>query len=445
MPAVQVVNTSRAEPEPSKIPEFFSKIQKVYKDKEDKVEIDNLITQYQQNREDANAWEDLQLGLEKSNISPSKRLEAQKSLNETKKTLIAKDKAINSKFGKTIENAKDREKQKNNLVATGYTPEEADVYLDAPPSVKNVLEKNVRDEVRRKIRKLSGEKEVGQELPQGEAPTQENIESKEKAPFFVDEGETPTEKADVKEAPPEEWPTPVTPTKMTPAEQVKWENNNEKENNKELKETQTKKRVYANNDILINSMTKVNDSKKLPDGVGKLIIDPDTGDIRPEAQLAGLVNPETQLYVKNLKQWLRGAKDFFGARVTNFDVTSFMAQLPGLLNSEQGRRLILKQMKYVNDLESIHNNTLNEGLKKYGRNANYNQVVQVVDKKVSEREQDLLGKINNLVEASGFINQFHENPEKFRDHVLMQDREGKYRAVPKNKVEALKAKKWRDF
>lgn len=445
MPQLQVVNTTRDKPEPSQLPEFFSKLQKVYKDKEDKVEIDNLISQYQQNREDANAWEDLQLGLEKSNISPTKRLETQKSLNEMRKTITERDKALNARFGKTMMSAEEKEKQRSNLVATGYTPEEADVYLDAPPSVKNVLEKHVRDEVTRKIRKLPGEQAAGGELPQGEAPTQENIEAKEKSPIFVDDGETPIEKADVKEAPPEEWSAPIIPTKMTPAEQVKWENNNEKENNKELKETQNKKKAYAQNDILINSMTQVNNSKKLPNGLGKAIIDPSTGDIRPTAQLAGVVNPETQLYVKNLKQWLKGAKEFFGARVTNFDVSSFMAQLPSLLNSEQGRRLILKQMKYVNDLEQIHNNTLNEGLKKYGRNANYNQVVQVVDSKVAEREKDLLDKINNLVEASDYINKFEENPEKFRGQVLMQDPRGNYVAVPKEKVEKLKAKKWRDF
>lgn len=445
MPQLQVVNTTRDKPEPSQLPEFFSKLQKVYKDKEDKVEIDNLISQYQQNREDANAWEDLQLGLEKSNISPTKRLETQKSLNEMRKTITERDKALNARFGKTMMSAEEKEKQRSNLVATGYTPEEADVYLDAPPSVKNVLEKHVREEVTRKIRKLPGEQAAGGELPQGEAPTQENLEAKEKSPVFVDDVETPMEKADVKEALPEEWPAPIIPTKMTPAEQVKWENNNEKENNKELKETQNKKKAYAQNDILINSMTQVNNSKKLPNGLGKAIIDPSTGDIRPTAQLAGLVNPETQLYVKNLKQWLKGAKEFFGARVTNFDVSSFMAQLPSLLNSEQGCRLILKQMKYVNDLEQIHNNTLNEGLKKYGRNANYNQVVQVVDGKVAERERDLLDKINNLVEASDYINKFEENPEKFRGQVLMQDPRGNYVAVPKEKVEKLKAKKWRDF
>jgi hypothetical protein len=177
-----------------------------------------------------------------------------------------------------------------------------------------------------------------------------------------------------------------------------------------------------------------------------LIIDPETGDIRPTAQLLGIQNPQTELYVKNLKQWLKGAKEYFGARVTNFDVTSFMAQLPSLLNSEQGRRLILKQMKYVNNLESIHNNTMNEALKKYGRSANYSQISDITDKKVATKEEDLMGKINNLVLASKDIELMAQNPDKFRNHVLMQTSKGEFRAVPKDRVEFLKKeKKWRDF
>lgn len=452
MPQVQVINTTRDKPDPTGVEEFFSKLGKDYKDKEDQVEIGKLIGEYQQNRQDANAWEDLQLGLEKSNISPSKRLQTQQSLNEMKKTIIQRDKSLNEKVNKGILTQEEKERQKENLLKAGWPEYAADVYLDAPPGVKQTLEREHAELTSRGFRKplVTVPAGVDNQPAQGdiaeESPTPENVQAK--GPIFVDDEETPMEKKDAKSAAPipkDEWPAPEIPNNITPAEKVKWENNNEKENNKELKETQTKKKAHAQNDILINSMTQVNDSKKLPSGLGKAIIDPSTGDIRPVAQLAGIVNPETQLYVKNLKQWLKGAKDFFGARVTNFDVSSFMAQLPSLLNSEQGRRLILKQMKYVNDLEAIHNNTLNEGLKKYGRNANYNQVVQVADKKVAEREQDLLGKINNLVEASKFINKTAENPEKFKGTTVMQTPKGKFRAVPNDRVDDLKKKQWRDF
>lgn len=97
MPQLQVVNTTQDKPEPTGVQEFFSKLGKDYKERSDRNEIGKLISEYQNNRQDANAYENLQLGLEKSNISPSKRLETQKSLNETRKVITERDKALNDK------------------------------------------------------------------------------------------------------------------------------------------------------------------------------------------------------------------------------------------------------------------------------------------------------------------------------------------------------------
>jgi hypothetical protein len=454
MPQVQVVDTTERPPEPTGVEQFFSRLGKSYKDESDRVEIGKLIDEYKTNREDANAWENLQLGLEKSNISPTKRLQTQASLNEMKKLIIEKDKALNAKVNKGILTQEEKERQRGNLIKAGWPEYAADVYLDAPPGVKQTLEREHAALTERGLRKPLVSVPAGvdnQQAPSSEAVAvpDASAPSGEK-PVFVDDQETPQEKRAAKSAKPipeEEWPAPIQPNNLTQAERVKWENNNEKENNKELKATAEKKKAFRTNDNLINSMTQVNDGKYLPDGLSKLIIvDPESGDIRPTAQLLKIQNPQTELYVKNLKQWLKGAKDFFGARVTNFDVSSFMQQLPSLLNSEQGRRLILKQMKYVNDLESIHNNTLNEALKKYGRTANYSQITGVVDQKVAEKEEDLMGKINNLVLASKDIQLMSENQDKFRNHVLMQKPDGSFRAVPKDRVEFLKKeKKWRDF
>jgi hypothetical protein len=96
MPQVQGIDLSQTyKPEPTGVQEFFSKLNKTYKDEEDRIHIGELIDKYQKNREDANAWEDLQLSLERSNISPTKRLETQKSLNEMRKLITERDKSLN--------------------------------------------------------------------------------------------------------------------------------------------------------------------------------------------------------------------------------------------------------------------------------------------------------------------------------------------------------------
>ena len=442
MPSLQIVDSTQRKQEPSGVEEFFSKLGKSYKDDADRVEIGKLIDEYKTNRQDANAWENLQLGLEKSNISPSKRLETQQSLNEMKKTIIQKDKALNAQVSKGVKSKEDRDAEYEKLLNDGYPPEEAEIYVDSPPGVKQSLERNHRMEKARGIRKTPSQKESPATQDQELSPTETGVAQEEE--FVAGQENAPVvpgTKKSQEEA--DAWPMIPAPERMIPAEKIKWENNNEKANIKELKEVEKKKKAYRDNGILISSMTKGNESKKLPKGLGKLVtIDPDTGDIRPTAQLAGVINPETELYVKNLKQFLKGAKDFFGARVTNFDVSSFMQQLPGLLNSEQGRRVILKQMELVNELESIHANELDQGIKHYGRNANYIDISRTVDERVATKEAKLLNKIDNVVEASKELEKMSKNPEKFRGAILMQTDNGEWKAVKEDLVPKYEAKGW---
>lgn len=436
MPQVQVVDTTENQPEPTGLENFFSKLGKSYKDDSDRVQIGSLINEYKQNRQDANAWEDLQLGLETSTISPTKRLETQRSLNEMRKQITERDKSLNAQVKKGMKTEEERQSELQRLVNDGYPEEEAQIYVDSPPSVKASLERNHRMEKARGLRKTPNQKESPAVQDQQLAPTPEAelVEGEPEAPAAAQK------KATVEE---DTWPELPPPPNMTHEEKIKWGNNNEKSNIKELKEVEKKKKAYRDNGILISSLTKGNESKKLPAGLGKLVvIDPDTGDIRPSAQLAGQINPETELYIKNLKQFLKGAKDFFGARVTNFDVSSFMQQLPSLLNSEQGRRVILKQMQLVNDLESVHANELDEGIKHYGRNANYIDISRTVDEKVATKEKALLNKIDNVVDASKELEKMSKNPDKFRGSVLMQTDKGDWKAVKKELVEKYESKGW---
>lgn len=462
MPQVQVIDTTPRPSDPTSVEKFFSKLGKSYKDQSDRVEIGNLINDYKTNREDASAWEDLQLGLESSNISPSRRLQTQSSLNEMKKLITEKDKALNAKVNKGVLTQEEKIRQRDNLIKAGYPDYAADMYLDAPPGVKQTLEREHSALVERGYRKPlvsvpEGVDTQSQTKAQSTAvaPSNEAVAAPDASaptdqrPVFVNDPETPREIKDSNKAnaiPKNEWPQLPKPTGRTNSELVTWENNNEKENSKLLKETTEKKHLLKNKDNRINVMTQINDGKYLPDGFGRLIkIDPETGEIRPVAQLAKKINPQTSLYIKNLNQYLDGIKEQLGSVVTDFDVRTFKSQLPNLLTDEQGRRLILKQMKYTSDLESIYNNTLDEALKKYGKDANYLDISKVVEDKVKEKESDLIGKINSLVQASDYINIVAENPDKFRGSVLMQKPDGSFRAVPKEKVESLKAKNWRDF
>lgn len=122
MPSLQVVDTTENKPEPTGVQEFFSKLGKSYKDQADRVEIGKLIDDYSKNRQDVDAWQNLQLNLEKSNVSPNRRLEAQKNLNEVKKNLIAQDKVLNSNAAKKQATAKAKSLigRQREILATGH-------------------------------------------------------------------------------------------------------------------------------------------------------------------------------------------------------------------------------------------------------------------------------------------------------------------------------------
>jgi len=452
MPQVQIVENLQG-PRPPEQPNraqqnlqtFLSNIGNRYQENQDRTQINQLLQEYQQNDDEISAFRNFQVGLERSDISPSKRLGLQQRMNESEKLLIEQRKLLDKKRDQL--SGDERSRQKMNLIQAGWPEYAAEHYLDSPPGVRQALEREHIELSARGLRKPvqmnqeqqpSIQQQPVQQQPIQQAPPQQNGAQQPIA-------QNPqAQNQPVQENKPS-FPELPTPENMTHSERVKWQNSNEKENNKELKQTQTKKKNLQATKHLIRGMEKANESGKLPSGLASLIIDPATGEIRGEAQLAGLVNPETEKYVKNLKQFLRGAKEYFGARVTNFDVSSFMGQLPSLLNSEQGRRLILKEMEYVNDLENLHNGLLDDALKHYGRNANYSQIIQMVDDQIATKEKPLLDRIDNVVEAGSYLQKMSKNPEKFKNTILMMDPEGNFKAVPKDKVEALKQKAWIEY
>lgn len=76
------------------------------------------------------------------------------------------------------------------------------------------------------------------------------------------------------------------------------------------------------------------------------------GELRPAAM--SQLSPEAQEFTKLVVDQLSGAKDTFGARVTNFDVQTFMKRLPSLLNTADGRQRILRDLRLINKINTLH-------------------------------------------------------------------------------------------
>ena len=107
-------------------------------------------------------------------------------------------------------------------------------------------------------------------------------------------------------------------------------------------------------------------SDKLPEGFERAIINPETQELYGLAQVAGLASPEVQEWVKIQSRFQNRAKDAFGSRVTNFDLQSYMKQFPGLLNTKEGRKRIIRMMELNYDLDRAYESALKHVYQHYG-------------------------------------------------------------------------------
>src|SRR5215510_4330776 len=423
MPQPRVLDLAQSyEPRDTEVNKFFNKVGQVYKDREDQNTVDRLINEYKANRDNSRAWEDLQLGLEQSTISPTKRLQTQQNLNEMKKLIIEQDKALNAKFRANALTSEEREAQKQNLIKTGMPEWEAESYLDAPPGVKSRIQAYHLEQVDRGLRSPLPS-EIA-EAPQKQA--QVDLESRQVLSPTQEPTEVPTPQSEASkeaivssEAPPipqtpkpaaivsgqDAWPVLPPPAETTAAEREKIRMDNQKTNIKTLEENHKKLRAIRDDQLAIGRMQQYNDSGDLPKGTEKwLTVNPETGDLRAIGKLSEKSNATTQAYVKEVNKFIRNAKDYYGARVTNFDLQTFLAQLPTLANTEQGRRLILKQMEQESKLQGIYANKMDKAIKHYGRNANMIDITRVVDEQIEGEEAEQIRKMNLAVEAGTIMN-----------------------------------------
>lgn len=137
-----------------------------------------------------------------------------------------------------------------------------------------------------------------------------------------------------------------------------------KENSPVFLENKTNLKNSKRDELDYNRLESL--SEKLPEGLERIVINPQTGEPYGVAQLTGKVSPSVQEWIKIISRFQNRAKDAFGSRVTNFDLMSYMKQFPGLLNNKEGRRRIIDLMKINNKLDGLYENSLNKVYQKYG-------------------------------------------------------------------------------
>jgi len=67
------------------------------------------------------------------------------------------------------------------------------------------------------------------------------------------------------------------------------------------------------------------------------------------------LTPEAQESVKLIIDMTSGIKDTYGARVTNFDLQTYLRKLPSLLNTPEGKERIIRDLKSINHINQLYN------------------------------------------------------------------------------------------
>lgn len=78
------------------------------------------------------------------------------------------------------------------------------------------------------------------------------------------------------------------------------------------------------------------------------------------------VAPDTEEFEKLSNQFISGAKAIFGSRITDQDLKAYMAQIPTLSNTDEGKLKIIEDMKIANKAERIRAKAMKQIIKEYG-------------------------------------------------------------------------------
>ena len=140
-----------------------------------------------------------------------------------------------------------------------------------------------------------------------------------------------------------------------------------KENSKLYEESRSRLKGLDRDILGAKKLSKLNDTGKIGEGFGRTLINPSTGEFYGLAQLTGSVPKEAQEWVKEIARFGNRAKEAFGSRVTNFDLIQYMKQFPGLLNTNEGRKGILRMMQINYDLDRLYESARQQIYHKKGR------------------------------------------------------------------------------
>ena len=189
----------------------------------------------------------------------------------------------------------------------------------------------------------------------------------------------------------------------SPSDLKKKIDRNETENKKILEPMRERLRGSESDARDIQALENLNQS--LPEGIEKaIIVDRESGKLRPTAQLLEFSPVSAQLLEKINARFAGKAQKSFGSRVTNFELDTFMKQFPGLLNSAEGRAAISRMMKINLELDNLYDKAYRDVVDFYGaRKIDPEDADLLAREMIAERTEELVDEYNMLTSEAETI------------------------------------------
>lgn len=104
-----------------------------------------------------------------------------------------------------------------------------------------------------------------------------------------------------------------------------------------------------------------------------------------------LESADSQEFTKLTNEFLKGAKDIFGSRITNFDAETYLKMIPSLSQSKEGKLQVLNNIKIANEANRMRKDAMDQIIKENNGRAPRN-LESLIEDKVGP-ELDELAKI----------------------------------------------------
>lgn len=107
--------------------------------------------------------------------------------------------------------------------------------------------------------------------------------------------------------------------------------------------------------------------------------------------IPALMNPESEEFQKIAMNFMRDAKQYFGGRVSNYEIEQFLKTVPSLSQSPEGRKRVIANLKFMNRAALEYNDAYKEVMKE-NKNVPPYDLQEKVDDKIEKRLDKLSEK-----------------------------------------------------